>query len=266
MTRLDPESYLDHLRTESRRFRDVLADGDPAAPVPGCPAWTAADLLWHLTEVQGFWAAIVTQRPEGPEAVPTPARPEDHPGLVAAFDRASAALASALEAADPAEQAWTWHPDPARHTVGFVLRRQAHEALIHRVDAEQSAGSQTPLDARLAADGVEECLDVMYGGCPPWGTWSPLPHHLRVDLTDVDESVWLQFGHFHGTDEDGVTHDEDDFHVVADPGIEPDAVLEATAEEMDLRLWKRGTGEQFHVAGDRTMIARLRRAIHDPIN
>ena len=39
--------------------------------------------------------------------------------------------------ADPAEPAWTWS---AEQTVGFTLRRQAHEALIHRLDAEQTAG------------------------------------------------------------------------------------------------------------------------------
>ena len=66
----------------------------------------------------------------------------------------------------PAEEAWTWSDD---HTVGFILRRQAHEALVHRLDAEQAAGRGHELDAALAADGVHECLDVMYGGMPPWG-------------------------------------------------------------------------------------------------
>ncbi|HWJ09848.1 MAG TPA: hypothetical protein VNS46_10755 [Nocardioides sp.] len=40
MTRLDDASYLDHLRTESRRFVDVLADCPPdarAAAVLGQP-------------------------------------------------------------------------------------------------------------------------------------------------------------------------------------------------------------------------------------
>ena len=62
-------------------------------------------------------------------------------------------LARVLEAADPADEAWNWSDD---HTVGFILRRQAHEALIHRLDAEQAAGDVTELDPRLAADGVEE--------------------------------------------------------------------------------------------------------------
>ena len=39
-------------------------------------------------------------------------------------------------------------------TVGYIRRRQAHEALIHRLDAELTAGAVTPLDPDLAADGV----------------------------------------------------------------------------------------------------------------
>ena len=110
-------------------------------------------------------------------------------------------------------------------------------------------------------------LDVMYGGCPPWGSWSPLEHWVRLDLTDVDESVWCQLGRFHGTPPDAdEAVDEDDFHVVPDPGVEPDAIIEANAAEMDLRLWKRGTGDHFHLAGDRKLVARFRQATHAPIN
>ena len=32
------------------------------------------------------------------------------------------------------------------HTVGFIRRKQAHEALIHRIDAEVAAGNRTPMD------------------------------------------------------------------------------------------------------------------------
>ena len=156
MTRLTPEAYLDHIRAESARFRAVLADCDPAARVPGCPDWDAADLLWHLTKVQRFWAGRVTERPaeptEGEEAYDAE-RPASYAGLLAAFDVADAAFLDALEGVEAAAEAWTWSED---HTVGFVLRRQAHEALVHRIDAEQAAGARSEVDPRLAADGVAE--------------------------------------------------------------------------------------------------------------
>ena len=53
MARLDFPDYLEHIRSESRRFREVLSTCDPDARVPGCPEWNAADLLWHLAEDLG---------------------------------------------------------------------------------------------------------------------------------------------------------------------------------------------------------------------
>src|SRR5690625_5320902 len=47
------------IREESDRLATVLTATDPDRHVPSCPAWTAADLLWHLTEVHEFWGAIL---------------------------------------------------------------------------------------------------------------------------------------------------------------------------------------------------------------
>jgi uncharacterized protein (TIGR03083 family) len=264
-TRLEKSEYLEHLQRESRRFRDLLADADPSAPVPACPAWTAGDLLWHLAGVQRFWAGIVASRPAGPaEDAEEAKRPETHQDLLADFDESSAALVDALEGAEPREECWTWSDDK---TVAFVLRRQALEAVVHRFDAEQAAGLDlTEVDARLAADGIHEVLDVMYGGCPPWGDFSPLPHYVRVDATDTDSSVWVQLGRFSGTDpKDEVRYEEDDIHVVDDPGVEPDAVIEGAAEVLLARLWRRGDGADIHIAGDMLIVDHFRSAIHHPI-
>jgi uncharacterized protein (TIGR03083 family) len=263
MARLDHTTYLEHLRAESQRFRDVLATCDPRADVPSCPDWRVDDLLWHLGEVQHFWTWVVTNRPKGPDEHDQPERPGDHAGLLAFYDRQYVALADTLSQAEPTDEAWTWSQDK---TVGFIFRRQAHEALIHRRDAELTAGSLTPFPVDLAADGVDEVLDVMYGGCPPWGTFSPLPHYVRLDLTDTGEHVWVQLGRFHGTDPEGVEHEEDDLHVVADPGVEPDAVIAGTAEVLDARLWRRADGADTHLAGSLEIVDRFRRIVHQPIN
>jgi uncharacterized protein (TIGR03083 family) len=264
MTRLDHTTYLQHIRDESRKFRDTLADCDPAAPVPTCPEWRADDLLWHLGEVQHWWTWMVQHRPKGPDEYPEPDRPGDHAGLLSFYDEQYVALVDALAGADPADAAWTWHPQ--HKDVAFIFRRQAHEALIHRRDAELAAHTISPFPSDLAADGVDEVLDVMYGGCPPWGEFSGLPHYVRLDLTDTSDSVWVQLGRFHGTDPEGIEHDEDDIHVVTDPGIEPDAVIRGTAEALDARLWRRADGADTHLAGDLTIIARFRAVVHQPIN
>jgi uncharacterized protein (TIGR03083 family) len=263
-TRLEQSDYLEHLERESRRFRDVLAAADPGHPVPSCPAWMAGDLLWHLAGVQHFWSWVLETRPDDAEAYEEPKRPDTHEDVLAFFDTASASLLAALGAAEPTDACWTWSEDK---TVGFILRRQTLEAVIHRIDAEQAAGvAVSDIDARLATDGVDEVLDVMYGGCPPWGDFSPLPHYLRVDMRDTDTSVWVQLGRFSGTDpKDEVRYEEDDIHVVADPGVEPDAVIEGSAAVLLARLWRRGDGADIHLAGDMAIVDHFRTAIHHPI-
>jgi uncharacterized protein (TIGR03083 family) len=265
VTRLASDVYLDHIRRESLRFREALTGCDPAARVPSCPEWSAADLVWHLTEVQQFWERIVRERPAGPgEDWTEPQRPDtSYDGLLAAFDESHSAFVAVLEAADPAEPAWSWS---AEQTVGFTFRRQAHEALVHRLDAELTAGTVTPLDPRLAADGVDEALDIMFGGTPEWGRFDPLPHHVRVDLTDTDTQVWVQLGTFSGTSPDGVEHAaEADISVVADPGVDPDAVVEGLAGDVDAWLWRRGDDAGIRVAGDRGIYDRFRACVNQPI-
>lgn len=266
MSRLPPETYLAHVLKESARFRAVLADCDPSARVPSCPDWSAADLLWHLATVQRWWAEVIDARPVHPEEIDPP-RPESYDDLLARFDLWSDDLATALEAADPVDEAWNWSDD---HTVAFILRRQAHEALVHRVDAELTAGLSSELDARLASDGVHEVLDVMLGGCPPWGSWEPGEGLVRVDVTDTAEGFWLRFGIFSGTDPDSGTSyaDEEDFHVVEAPDddVEPDVVVDGPAAALDLWLWSRGDDSEISVVGDEAVHGRFRAVVGSPIN
>ena len=105
----------------------------------------------------------------------------------------------------------------------------------------------------------------MYGGCPPWGEFSGLPHYVRIDLTDTGDQIWVQLGRFHGIDPDGIEHEEDDIHVVADPGVDPDAVVSGTAEALDARIWRRSDGADTHLAGDLHIVDKFRAVIHQPI-
>lgn len=263
MARLAFDDYLRHLDQESTRLRAVLADCDPAAPVPGCPGWSATDLLGHHAGVLDFWARIIEGRPAGPDGWDEPTKPTAYDALLALHEEQQARLVTALGSADPADAAWSWSDE---QTVGFTFRRQAHEALIHRLDAEQAAGQVTPLDPELAADGVDEALDVMFGGKPPWGTFSGLPHHVRVDITDRGESVWVQLGRFSGTDPDGEHHDLDDITVVVDPGVEADAVVGGPAGALDAWLWRRGDDSEVTVTGDEQIYDLFRTCVNHPID
>jgi hypothetical protein len=49
---------------------------------------------------------------------------------------------------------WSWVED--RQNAAFTARRCANELAVHRFDAESARGTPQPIDAELAADGVEE--------------------------------------------------------------------------------------------------------------
>jgi uncharacterized protein (TIGR03083 family) len=260
-----PPPYLDHLRTESARFRAVLEHADPAARVPSCPDWDAGDLLWHLGEVQWFWGTIVAERLQSPDGLEPPDRPADHAGLVAFFTEQSERLHAELSAADPDEAVYMWAADK---TVGYVRRRQAHEALVHRLDAELTTGEVTPLDTELASDGVLEALDVMFGGCPPWGSFAPFGEQLEVRVTDTGLVVPVVLGRFTGTDPDsGTRYDEDDVSVAAaDPGTAPAAVVSGAADDLDAWLWHRRDGRRLTVEGDAAVYERFVTVLAQPID
>lgn len=264
-TRLRFDTYLSHLRAESRRFREVLTSCDPALTVPACPDWDVDDLLWHLGEVQQFWAGVVSSRPAGPTGEERPRSDGDHDDLLARFDVASAALVAALESADPDEAAWTWSSD---QTVGFTMRRQALEALIHRLDAEQAVGDVTPLDAALCLDGVAEVIGVMFGGHPAWGHFEPAPQWVRLEADDLGRSAWVQLGIFSGTDPDSDTSyaDEPDVALVDDPGTEADVVISGPAEVLLAWLWRRTDAAALTVSGDPGVYDRFRKTVNNPIN
>lgn len=267
MTRLQPADYLRHLESESERFRTVLADCDSAARVLACPEWDAADLLWHLAEVQWFWATTVRRRPAGPEDAPAaPARPASYAGLLEVFDRCSRLLQDELGSADAAEPAWSW---AAEQSVGFTFRRQAHEALVHRLDAEQTAGGTGVLDAALAADGVAELLEVMYGGEPgPGSRFEPADGLVRICLSDVGIDLWARPGWLHRTDpESGEPQDGPHLLLVEAPDSpgERVAVIEGRAADVDAWLWRRRDDAGITRAGDQQALDAFAAAVDFPL-
>jgi uncharacterized protein (TIGR03083 family) len=260
--------YLDHLRRESARFQEALSEAAPDSRVPSCPDWNADDLLWHLGEVQWFWGTIVREklRESAQAEALKPERPADRASLTAFYERASHDLHEILAATAPDTPVWTWSTD---QTVGFIRRRQAHEALIHRLDAELTAGNRTPMDARLSADGVDEALRVMYGGVPAWGSITPHPGStLRLLATDTGDSWLVTLARFTGTDpDDNKTYDEPDIHVAdTDPGGEAAATVRGSAADLNCWLWHRSTVGELDRSGDQEVLGEFDSTIAPGIN
>ncbi len=143
------------ITAHSAGFADATR-GNLDARVEHCPDWSVADLVWHLTEVHWFWAAIVAETLDAPpDQARRPARhPDDE--LVDAFVEGAAHLVEALRNADQSAACWTWAPWQA--DVAFVTRHQVQEAAVHHWDAVHAAGDCLVIDPAVAADSVDEFL------------------------------------------------------------------------------------------------------------
>jgi hypothetical protein len=143
---------------------------------------------------------------------------------------------------------------------GFIRRRQAHEALIHRVDAELAARSRSPMDLHLSANGVDEALRFMYGGdVPARGTFlAGSDTALQLQATDTAD-VWLvTVGQFTGTDpSDHATYDQLSIQVTGGPAATAAAGVRGRAADLDCWLWRRPPVLPIDRSGDAGLLSRF---------
>ena len=260
--------FLEHLASESARFRAVLADAPSGLRVPTCPDWDADDLFWHLADVQWFWGEIAQGRLTTQAEVDAldgrrVDRPADRAGLLDHFDRSSSRLQSGLEALDPSTELWMWADE---HTAGYIARRQAHEALIHRLDAELTVGARTPLDCRLAADGVDEALRVMRGYEPEPGlTHEAVAGQVTIATVDAMHAWTVTPVRITGT-YDGEAIDLLRFLVADGPGADTAAEICGSAADLDCWLWNRPAVDEITRDGDAAALAAVERVIGGSID
>ncbi len=157
---MDPAVALQVLAREAAAFADLLDGNDLAAPVASCPGWTLLDLAGHLGGVHRWARHAVLSGPPFPTdpTVPTDPTGPTEPAALATWLREGAHdLVRTLAAHDPEQPCWAFAPP---FTVGFWLRRQAHETTLHRWDAASSLGSAVSIPDAVADDGIDEVVSV----------------------------------------------------------------------------------------------------------
>ncbi|GAA3021222.1 maleylpyruvate isomerase family mycothiol-dependent enzyme [Actinokineospora globicatena] len=237
---MDHATYLSHVRVESARLRAAAATALDR-PVPTCPGWTGADLLNHVAEVYLEKAQIMRLG-----AYPQP-WPPDLTGTdpLANFDAATTDILAELAGRDPADHSLTWY-DPDQ-TVGFWHRRMAHEAVIHRIDAEEAAGVESaPVPDDLATDGIDEVLITFLAFAS-----AAYPGGFDGALENLDgRTVRIEAG-------------ASSWYVTLAPAITvapsgtADATLRSTPDQLLRWLWRRPTTGDITVEGDQTLVATL---------
>ena len=235
------------IRDEAQRLADVLAPTAPDARCPTCPDWSAADLLWHLTEVHFFWAAVLERNARTESDISgveqaKPRRPDAMAGLLDLRAQATSALLEQLGRLGDDEPRWSWWPPD--QTVGFTRRMQTYEATIHRVDAELTAAQPIGVIAPgVAAGAVDQAVDVMWGWMPEGATYEP--RALVEFIASDTEHRWLV--------DVGIAADQP-CAVRATVG-EPTAAV--TAPVVNLALWAWTRPGTVQISGQSEVVAAL---------
>lgn len=253
-----------HILAESDRLAAVLASTDPARRVPTCPNWNAVDLLKHLTQVHQFWAAVIGHRLTAAEVSEfeksRPALPDDLLPLLELRREATADLLRALGDRDPSEEAWSWFPPD--QTVGFTWRMQTHEATIHRVDAELTAGLPiSSITSELAADGVDHAVNVMWAWAPA-KVEKPVTGTIELKATDTHQRWLINMTRWSGQAWGQTFHDQIGCDRV-DAGT-PGASISGTAEDLDLLVWTRADRTVVR-SGDGQVLSEFQAMLDDGI-
>ncbi|MEU3460138.1 maleylpyruvate isomerase family mycothiol-dependent enzyme [Streptomyces sp. NPDC006733] len=160
MAWLEHEAYCTAIVEETARLRDTLRGSDPGAKVPTCPGWTLHELAAHVGQAHRWAETIVGTRAEKylPESqVPdyeAPAGEKLDGWLAEGAER----FAATLRESGPELPVWTWaRPQQA----GFWARRMVLETLVHRADAALATWSEYQAPAELAADAIDEWLEIV---------------------------------------------------------------------------------------------------------
>ena len=241
-----PLDYLDALRRDGADLAAATKVGPLDAPVASCPGWDLGDLVVHASRIHRWVTTAVEGGGEPAGRLPRP--PEQRDEVLGWYEEGLAGLLAAFATHPASAPAWNvFGVEPA--TVGFWQRRMAQETAVHRWDGQAALGVAQPIEAELAADGIDEVmaffaarrLAQIEGGVDTGGT-------VHLHCTDVT-GEWTFAAR-------GST-----FEVTTGHG-KADAALRGPASELLLVLWSRRTldaacaGGGVEVFGDRRVAER----------
>ncbi|MCH1514761.1 MAG: hypothetical protein L7S61_06545 [Acidimicrobiales bacterium] len=225
MNQNNPVEFKELLVAVEQAGRSLIdsAEKDLDAIVPTCPEWNNLELLNHMKMVWWFAASQIAAGNEHERTVPSdemknsPLEQLQH-------------LLDTFQINDFSSPCWSW---TTNRTVGFWVRRMAHENTVHNWDTEGTLGTHSSVPPLLAVDGIEEKLFM---------------HPADADFPDA--SI-----HLHCTDCEGewmLASSGGELEIKREHG-KGDAAVRGRAEDILLYLWGRGQ-ENLECFGDEEVI------------
>ncbi|MDG2029253.1 MAG: maleylpyruvate isomerase family mycothiol-dependent enzyme [Acidimicrobiales bacterium] len=229
---LDLTTTLQHIERNGEALI-AAAEANPTAMVRACTEWNATELAIHTTGVHRRVAHWCTGRLQKPERWPDHEPADLNAPWQWCRDGLDLVIA-ALQDIGPEESVWTWTD---RKNGGFYHRRMLQETAVHRWDAQDAAGTPSPIEAEVATDGINELCDV---GLRFRGDGSAIDYpkgDVLLERTD-------------GTDRWRIRAMDGTLLIAqnGDAGTSADATVQGHAE--DLLLWFWGRGGQVTISGN----------------
>jgi len=140
---------------ETDRFCAAVSALESHTPVLMCPEWTVRDLVTHVGTGHRWATDIVVGGRQDPPPYAIVNAPGER-GMWADWLTAGAqSLTEAVRDGGPDRPVWTWRREM---TAEFWLHKMLHDEIVHRFDAELTAGTLGDVAPDLAAEGVSDLL------------------------------------------------------------------------------------------------------------
>ena len=197
-------------------------------PAPVLDNWSIRDLVAHLGQVYAFVTATVTNLEPEAGALGSEATAPEGDAINEWFGERRNLLLAALSAADEEADVFTF---VGTRTVAWWKRRMAHETAVHLWDAVHSIDgpdASNPIDSDLAADGVDEYLEVS----------------LRTSSSRPDRRYPIESLHLHRADGPGewmLVGDGAGGLTITHEHGKGDAAVRGPAAELVVWIWGRPT-------------------------
>ena len=181
--------YLAIISDESSHIVDAYGR-DRHAAVPWSDRWTVGTVARHVAATHHVVAEIIRDRPDADfglfSELQAPAK--DSAEFVEWFRSGTASLLEQLSSVPADDECWSWFM-PGRR-VGWWARRMALEAVVHRWDTDAAQRRDFSVAPEIAADGIDEFLDVFVATTRAVNDAPPGPT-MNLECTDRSERWWL---------------------------------------------------------------------------
>jgi uncharacterized protein (TIGR03083 family) len=230
------DEFLVHLRRELAAFEAEVA-GDLTADVPACPGWNVETLVSHVGQVHRFALLQLDAGPGADLNLDRGPAPTTVDTLLPWYREGAERLVTTLEATDPDEHRPNWAGAPTAH---WYFRRMAQEMGVHRWDIQSAHGRAQPVDALLAADGVDEMGELFIGRVDP----SSLGGDRTIHLHATDDGLEGEWVFTLGDDEITFVHAHE----------KGDVAARGSASDLLLMLWNRVPPTELETFGDDALL------------